>query len=303
MCPCDPPSSRLTLFLYSEKPLSLQILLTETPTGQSSSCLDRQAPPLSPCLVQPLRPSTNSVSDSAPTDSPRKDTKTRGPCSRFGKPLTSTRSLPALCVDTWDHSPLAPPPPPEEGVEPPSQWTMMPMESIPGQAPPTSRSHSQTPSPDNDDDRRQPMGEEEQYHSRHPQTTPPTATSRQAPPPAACPSRKWSCLHPDQPDSVHSPEDPPPVKAPLHSPPDSHCSGPLPPTRDCGAGLPVERWADNITRYYSSQHALAGRITGQPDEEMSELDSLYQASLLAPSMHRGSRGLSPQTGSNRPGRN
>lgn len=238
----------------------------------------------------------------APTGSPRKDIKTRGPCSRFGKPLTSTRSLPALCVDTWDRSPLAPPPPPEE-VEPPSQWTMMPVESIPGQAPPTSRSHSQTPSPDDDNNRRQLMEEEEErYYSRHPQATPPTTTSRQAPPPAACPSRTWSCLRPDQPDSVHSPEDPPPVKAPLHSPPDSHCGGPPPPSRDYSAALPVERWADNITRYYSSQHALAGRSTGQPDEEMSELDSLYQASLLAPSMHRGSRGLSPQTASIRPGR-
>jgi len=39
----------------------------------------------------------------------------------------------------------------------------------------------------------------------------------------------------------------------------------------------------------------------EPDEELSELDSLYQASLLAPSMQRGSRGVSPQPTSNKPG--
>lgn len=37
------------------------------------------------------------------------------------------------------------------------------------------------------------------------------------------------------------------------------------------------------------------------DEELSELDTLYQASLRAPSMHRGSRGVSPQPTNNKPG--
>lgn len=39
-----------------------------------------------------------------------------------------------------------------------------------------------------------------------------------------------------------------------------------------------------------------------PGEELSELESLYQASLLAPSMHRGSRGVSPQPSGSKPGR-
>lgn len=51
------------------------------------------------------------------------------------------------------------------------------------------------------------------------------------------------------------------------------------------AALPVERWAHNVSRYYSSQGASMPRA-----EEPSELESLYQASLLAPSMPRGGGG-------------
>uniref|UniRef100_A0A3P9B761 Ubiquitin specific peptidase 54a n=1 Tax=Maylandia zebra TaxID=106582 RepID=A0A3P9B761_9CICH len=41
----------------------------------------------------------------------------------------------------------------------------------------------------------------------------------------------------------------------------------------------VERWAENVNRYYGSRALGRGML--------SELESLYQASLLAPSMHRG----------------
>lgn len=221
-------------------------------------------------------------------------------------------------MDTWDQSPLgdlAPPPPPEE-AEPSAQWTRTPPVSIPAQAlpPPPPRSYSRTPSPVDNTCRL--MMEEEQYYSRHPQTTPPmpTPTSRLAPPPSSYPSRKWSCLHLDQPDAVDSPVDPP-IRSPLYSPPDSPSSAPLPPpsrpvrtssspppSRDYRSALPVERWAENVNRYYGSQNATKGGGAALPDEELSELDSLYQASLLAPSMHRGSRGVSPQPTSNKPGR-
>ncbi|XP_076598793.1 inactive ubiquitin carboxyl-terminal hydrolase 54a isoform X2 [Chaetodon auriga] len=298
----------------SEKPLSLQILLTEKQADQSAAIQDQQTPP--PCLVKPLPPEANSVSDptssaGAPTGSPREDHRTGGPCSRFGKPLTNTRSLPVLCVDTWEQSPpgdSALPPPPEQ-VDHPAQWTRTPPVSIPVQAPPPPRPYSRTPSP-GASDRCHLMMEEEQYYPRHPQTTPPV--SRLAPPPAAYPTRSWSCLHPDQPDVVDSPVDPP-IGSPLYSPPDSPSDAPPrpvsrpvrtsspPPSQDFRATLPVERWAENVNRYYGSQNAAGGGGAAVLDEELSELDSLYQASLLAPSMHRGSRGVSPLPSNNKPG--
>ncbi|XP_027131674.1 inactive ubiquitin carboxyl-terminal hydrolase 54a isoform X2 [Larimichthys crocea] len=311
----------------SEKPLTLQILLTEKQGDQSAASQDQQVPPLSPCHVKPLPPKTNSVSDSAssagaPTGSPREERRSGGPCSRFGKPLTNTKSLPALCMDTWEQSPLgdlAPPPPPEE-VDHPAQWSRTSPISIPGQAPPPPRPYSRTPSPVGASDTRcHRMMEEEQYYSRPPQTTPTPSspTSRLPPPPPAYPARNWSCLHVDQHDDVDSSIDPP-IISPPYSPPDSPSNAPPPPPAsrpvrtsspppglDYRATLPVERWAENVNRYYGSQNTTGvvgtAAAAAVPDEELSELDSLYQASLLAPSMHWGSRGVSPQPTNNKPG--
>ncbi|XP_070772240.1 inactive ubiquitin carboxyl-terminal hydrolase 54a [Enoplosus armatus] len=287
----------------SEKPLSLQILLTERLGGQSAASKDQQAPPLSPCLVKPLPPQTNSVSDpassaGAPTGSPREDSRTGGPCSRFGKPLTNTRSLPALCVDTWEQNPLgdlAPPAPPEE-ADHPAQWSRAPPVSIPAQAPLPPRPYSRTPSPVGTSDSCHLRMEEEPYYTRYPQTTPPVAspTSRPALPPSTYPTRNWSCLHLDRPDVSPSNTPQPPANRL------GQTSSPSP-SQDCRAALPVERWAENVNRYYGSQNATGGGGEAVPDEELSELDSLYQASLLAPSMHRGSRGVSPQPTNNKPG--
>ncbi|XP_061692205.1 inactive ubiquitin carboxyl-terminal hydrolase 54-like isoform X2 [Syngnathoides biaculeatus] len=52
-----------------------------------------------------------------------------------------------------------------------------------------------------------------------------------------------------------------------------------------GAVLPVDRWAQNVHRYYSSHDAPGGGGVELHSEEMTELDSLYQASLRAPNMH------------------
>ncbi|XP_042288359.1 inactive ubiquitin carboxyl-terminal hydrolase 54a isoform X2 [Thunnus maccoyii] len=292
----------------SEKPLSLPVLLTDRLGDQSAARQDQQDPPLSPCHVKPHPPKTSSASDSAshaaaPTGSPGEDSRVRGPCSRIGKPLANARSLPALCVDTWEQSPLedmAPPPPPEE-AELHTQWTR-----TSSQAPPPSTSYSRTPSPVD----RCHLMEVESYYARHPQTTPPVSSStpRVAPSPPTYPTRNWSCLHPDPPDAVDSPVDPP-ISSPLYPPPDSTSDLPAasrpgrtaspPPSQDYRAALPVERWAENVNRYYGSQNATGGGA--EHGEELSELDSLYQASLLAPSMHRGSRGVSPQPTSNKAG--
>ena len=279
--------------------------------------------------MKPLPPNTNSdptSSSRAPTGSPREDHRARGPCSHFGKPLTNTRSLPALSVDTWEQSPLgdvAPPPPPEE-ADPPTQRTVPVLTTA--------------PSPVGSNDRCHLMLEEEQYYSRNLQASAPVSDSKGAPPLSANLTRKWSCLHLDQPDAVDSPVDPP-ILSPHRSPTDSPPPPPPPvlpppplPARlragaavggwgrkrhrvlrpplvrtaslslgDYRAALPVERWAENVNRYYGSQNASGVGSAMALDEELSELDSLYQASLLAPSMHRGSRGVSPQPTNNRPG--
>ncbi|XP_057704972.1 inactive ubiquitin carboxyl-terminal hydrolase 54-like isoform X2 [Corythoichthys intestinalis] len=97
------------------------------------------------------------------------------------------------------------------------------------------------------------------------------------------PARKWSCLPSD-----------PHVNQPIDSTLDqnlaihraSRQTGTCP--RGDGAMLPVERWAQNVKRYYNSHNATAAAAGGgaePPAEELSELDSLYRASLLAPSMH------------------
>lgn len=56
--------------------------------------------------------------------------------------------------------------------------------------------------------------------------------------------------------------------------------------------MPVERWAENVTQYYNSQ-LPKGRHRGPPVHELSELDSLYQASLQVPTMPRVLQNHSP----------
>ncbi len=219
-------------------------------------------------------------------------------------------------MDTREQSPLgdlALPPPPERGGHP-AQWARAPPVPITVQAPPPPRQYSRTPSPVETNTGCHLMMEDEQSYTEQPQTTPPMSrpTYRPAPTPPAYPTRNWSCLHLDQPDCVDSSADPP-ISSSLHLPPHSssnaprpRVSGPVrtsspPPGQDYRAALPVERWAENVNRYYGAHNATRGEGGVVPDEELSELDSLYQASLRAPSMHRGSHGISPQTTSNKPG--
>nr|XP_019966270.1 PREDICTED: pollen-specific leucine-rich repeat extensin-like protein 2 [Paralichthys olivaceus] len=304
----------------SEKALTLQILLTNRQGDQSAASQDQQALPLSPCFVKPLPPKTISdpaSSTGAPSGSPSEDSRTEGPCTRVGKPLSDAGSLPAVCVDTWEQSPLedlAPPPPPEE-VEFSAQWTKTSPVPIPAQALPPLRPYSRTPSPIGTNDGCRQIMEKEPCYVRQGQTTPPlsSSTSRVAPPP---PTRNWSCLHLDPPDDVVDSSDPP-----TYATADSPSSAPpppvnqpdqapsAPPAQSHRALLPVERWAENVNRYFSFKNAAGegegggggGEEAASPCEELSELDSLYQASLLAPSMHRGSRGVSPQPTGNKPG--
>ncbi|KAI4894263.1 hypothetical protein NFI96_016291 [Prochilodus magdalenae] len=109
-----------------------------------------------------------------------------------------------------------------------------------------------------------------------------------APPAAPC-SRP--CRGPEPPDTGPTTQD-----SVFHSSTDT-CSishSPSPTLEHCPARpMPVERWAENVTRYYNSQNVLQSSC-GSPEEELSELESLYRASLQAPSTPRGPRGPSPQ---------
>ncbi|XP_048863956.1 inactive ubiquitin carboxyl-terminal hydrolase 54-like [Brienomyrus brachyistius] len=59
-----------------------------------------------------------------------------------------------------------------------------------------------------------------------------------------------------------------------------------------GPPMPVERWAENVTHHYNSQ-LPKGRHRAPPGHEPSELDSLYQASLQAPTVPRVLQNHSP----------
>ncbi|KAG7233237.1 hypothetical protein INR49_007316 [Caranx melampygus] len=219
----------------SEKPLSLQILLTDRPTDQSAVSQDHQAPPLHPCHVKASSAAPPS-SSGTPTGSPREDSRAGG-------------ALPALC-DTCGQSPLEDlaPPPLHEEAGPSTQWGDVP----PVPTPPPPWPYSQSPPPVNTSHL---MMEEAPYYVTQPLTTPPATspTSILAPPP----SRHWSCYHLDSPDAVDFPDLPtynPPLPPP--SRPSQTCS-PLP-HQDHGPALPVERWAQNVNRYYGSQSAAEG---------------------------------------------
>lgn len=62
----------------------------------------------------------------------------------------------------------------------------------------------------------------------------------------------------------------------------------------------MERWAENVSRHYGSQSAAEGE--GVVQEELSDLDCLYRASLQAPSMHWGRGQATPPLG-HKPGQN
>ncbi|KAG9346188.1 hypothetical protein JZ751_008011, partial [Albula glossodonta] len=97
----------------------------------------------------------------------------------------------------------------------------------------------------------------------------------------------WSL---DRPDSMVTPFcTPPDGHAPGHAglPPLLHSTSslprrPSPPQEMTGPGPPAteEGRSGNISQYYNAQHA-PGRGRASPEEELSELDTLYQASLQA----------------------
>ncbi|XP_038164230.1 inactive ubiquitin carboxyl-terminal hydrolase 54a isoform X1 [Cyprinodon tularosa] len=275
----------------SEKPLPLAVLLTDQQGNQSAA--HPQDTHLSTSF-KPLPSASGLPSGSASSPLAPSPSRTRSPRSFFGKTLSNARSLPALSVDTCLED-LAPPPPPVEDWSVPLQAPLPPR--TPSPADPTTRCPVITPEGDS-------------CQTNNKQATPVnhSPASTLAPPPSSSPTRKWSCLSLEQPDVVDSPNRS--ISPPVQPPSDS-ASNPPPlgqPVRPASSpvhrgALPVECWAENVNRYYNSQNAVGGGgvAAAEAVEEMSELETLYQASLQAPSMHRGSRGVSPQAGGSRAG--
>ncbi|XP_077437639.1 inactive ubiquitin carboxyl-terminal hydrolase 54a isoform X2 [Vanacampus margaritifer] len=250
--------------LRSEKPFPHQILLTDNSDDQSASSQEQQGPPLplplpSPptCPITPLPTHTSSSHDPGPP---------AAPCESIGVAAVSARSLPAAVSLAQS--------PPRETTSPGLPEGAAPQRTgpLPSELPSTCRSYStMAPPPDTTNN----LMEEEPYSDRPP-------------------SRKWSCLQSDPPNHHLATQ---PISPALYNhPPAPAVSRPLVTSSSCleggGALLPVERWAQNVNRYYSSHNAPVPGVAGggagsepSPAEELSELDSLYQASLLAPSLH------------------
>lgn len=108
-----------------------------------------------------------------------------------------------------------------------------------------------------------PPGPGERFSTRGPQTTPP---AQQSPPLCTCPSGNWSPLHQDQPDLADPSVPPLRTKRSSAQSPAGWARRSPPPGQEVGTAQ--ERW-------------------GGAQEELSDLDWLYRASLRAPSMHRG----------------
>ncbi|XP_014009503.2 inactive ubiquitin carboxyl-terminal hydrolase 54 isoform X4 [Salmo salar] len=282
-CPQGPPS---------EQPVPIKILLMDAQEDQPQAVLEATRSMPSPLHVKPLPSGTNSLpepSSHPPVSmppSPHTGSTTGGYVAEARgrwegldmsgvlphvRPLHkhAAVSLPALCVDGWDESHTEgghdqPPALPNCKPAASPHWNSNPA----AQTLPIPHPHSRTHSPVS-------HTSEERGHAN------------------------MENAYPRRPDAVDSPFYTPPTDS--HYPPPAPSRPertPSPASGDyrSGAAMPVDHWAENMTRFYNSQPAP---VVGSPCEELSELDSLYQASLQAPSLPRAPRGVSPQPTTNK----
>eukprot|EP00063_Salmo_salar_P034668 XP_014009503.1 PREDICTED: inactive ubiquitin carboxyl-terminal hydrolase 54-like isoform X3 [Salmo salar] len=282
-CPQGPPS---------EQPVPIKILLMDAQEDQPQAVLEATRSMPSPLHVKPLPSGTNSLpepSSHPPVSmppSPHTGSTTGGYVAEARgrwegldmsgvlphvRPLHkhAAVSLPALCVDGWDESHTEgghdqPPALPNCKPAASPHWNSNPA----AQTLPIPHPHSRTHSPVS-------HTSEERGHAN------------------------MENAYPRRPDAVDSPFYTPPTDS--HYPPPAPSRPERTPSpasgdyRSCAA-MPVDHWAENMTRFYNSQPAP---VVGSPCEELSELDSLYQASLQAPSLPRAPRGVSPQPTTNK----
>uniref|UniRef100_A0A8C8I7L1 USP domain-containing protein n=1 Tax=Oncorhynchus tshawytscha TaxID=74940 RepID=A0A8C8I7L1_ONCTS len=280
-----------------EQSVPIKILLMDAQEDQPQAVLEATRSMPSPLHVKPLPSSTNSLpepSSHPPVSmppSPHTGSTTGGYVAEARgrwegldmsgvlphvRPLLkhAAMSLPALCVDGWDESHI------EGGHDQPPALTPSPV------------SHANM---ENACPRRPSLGPSQPPPAHQNPTS--SNTSRLGPPPL--PTRNWSGLSLGRPDAVDSPFYTPPTDS--HYPPPAPSRPgrtPSPASGDyrSGAAMPVDHWAENVTRFYNSQ---PDPVVGSPCKELSELDSLYQASLQAPSLPRAPRGVSPQPTTNK----
>nr|XP_046214758.1 inactive ubiquitin carboxyl-terminal hydrolase 54a isoform X3 [Oncorhynchus gorbuscha] len=315
-CPQEPPS---------EQSVPIKILLMDAQEDQPQAVPEATRSMPSPLHVKPLPSSTNSLpepSSHPPVSmppSPHTGSTTGGYVAEARgrwegldmsgvlphvRPLHkhAAMSLPALCVDGWDESHTEgghdqPPALPNYKPAASPHWNSNPA----AQTLPTPHPHPRTPSPvshanmENAYPRRPSLGPSQPPPAHQNPTS--SNTSRLGPPPP--PTRNWSGLSLGRPDAVDSPFYTPPTDS--HYPPPAPSRPgrtPSPASGDyrSGAAMPVDQWAENVTRFYNSQ---PDPVVGSPCKELSELDSLYQASLQAPSLPRAPRGVSPQPTTNK----
>lgn len=245
----------LFLFLfYSEQPVKIQILLTDAQEEVVDSLSEASLGPPLPSHIIPHSPapSTSDLSHSYFRESPER------PPSADNRQHQHTRS------NSQERPPASAYTTCKPGAGSVSRPTVNGAAQVPSSArdrpdahnhhPPMSRSFSVPRSSTSSD----PYSSEEKPQMLHSQKSP---------------------QRPDTTPHTHSS---------MSSFPSSPCL--LPRSTSPARPMPVERWAENVTKYYNSQTA-----SQQCDSscEESELDSLYRASLRAPSKPRGSCGPSP----------
>uniref|UniRef100_A0A8C7F6C5 Ubiquitin specific peptidase 54a n=1 Tax=Oncorhynchus kisutch TaxID=8019 RepID=A0A8C7F6C5_ONCKI len=275
-----------------EQSVPIKILLMDAQEDQPQAVLEATRSMPSPLHVKPLPSSTNSLPE--PSSHP--------PVSMPPSPHTgsTTGGYVAEARGRWeglDMSGVLP------HVRPLLKHAAMSLPALnpAAQTLPTPHPHPRTPSPvshtnmENAYPRRPSLGPSQPppAHQNHTSSN----TSRLGPPPP--PTRNWSGLSLGRPDAVGSPFYTPPTDS--HYPPPAPSRPgrtPSPASGDyrSGAAMPVDHWAENVTRFYNSQ---PDPVVGSPCKELSELDSLYQASLQAPSLPRAPRGVSPQPTTNK----
>ncbi|XP_072534431.1 inactive ubiquitin carboxyl-terminal hydrolase 54a isoform X2 [Salminus brasiliensis] len=290
----------------SEQSVKVQVLLTEAQEEVVEALSETS---LGPPSSFPIMPHSTAPSSLAPIHSTGPGPKHQGISGDIPDhpAVTDNGQHNWSLSDSWERSTApgaclqsanktsAPKPPSllRESPAPPTHWTS---QHLPASHSPTvSQMHSRAPSSSSD----HPFDPEERLPSRQPSfrssplsqhsLVPDSSLSSAcpAPPPPLCSRPSRSLEHTEaaatQESLPYSPADT--CIAPRNpSPTLEHC-----PARP----MPVERWAENVTRYYNSQNALQSSC-GSPCEELSELESLYRASLQVPSIPRGHRGPSPQ---------
>uniref|UniRef100_A0A673X8V9 Ubiquitin specific peptidase 54a n=1 Tax=Salmo trutta TaxID=8032 RepID=A0A673X8V9_SALTR len=260
-----------------EQPVPIKILLMDAQEDQPQAVLEATRSMPSPLHVKPLPSGTNSLPE--PSSHP--------PVSMPPSPHTgsTTRGYVAEARGRWEGLDMSAASP---------HWNSNPA----AQTLPTPHPHSRTPSPVSHTSEERGHANMENAYPRRPSLgpsqPPPAHQNHSSPVPI---SSNTSSL--GRPDAVDSPFYTPPTDS--HYPPPAPSRPgrtPSPASGDyrSGAAMPVDHWAENMTRFYNSQPAP---VVGSPCEELSELDSLYQASLQAPSLPRAPRGVSPQPTTNK----